>query len=1308
MCWGLIVIIPLSQKNSMVQSASFWVQTSESDFNNGTFDNVTIEIKGSDTELKIDTIELDNWFNKIPKNGIQPSARSSHAMAPVWGTDQIVLFEGNNGSVNNETWIYDLRNNTWTDKTPSPRPGNYPSSGYRCMASIWGTNKVLIYGRLNFGDTWVYNVSNNTWINMNPSKKPPNRDYHAIASICGTDKILLFGGIGPSNEYDDTWIYNLSNNSWTNKNPLGNKPSARYWHSMASIDGTDNVVLFGGLDSSGNKNDTWVYDLSDNKWVQITSVNNPLARRNHALASIYGTKNVLLFGGYVRFNKYFDDTWIFTLNNNSKGNWTEITGIANKPSNRYEIAMAGIYGMNRVVLFGGRDTLGYKNDTWIFVLSQHLNNGYFISSSYDIGLNSSLKTLRWIGNTSINTSIEFQIRTAQKETDLSSKYFIGPDGSTTTYYTFSPSTIWTGHNGDRWVQYKAYLSTKNSKETPRLKNVTITYNYWPNTTLISPNNNSILNNNKPIFMWNFTDSDSMNQSAYQVLINDDITFESVDYESDVQSSTDYYWQFPNGTNYTSIADGVWYWKVQTRDNDGDWGHYSPPWKIRIETIAPNSIITAPDDGYYNILNTISGIASDSLNGTGLKKVELAINRISDDTYWTGQKWTDLESWLLTSGTTKWTYDTSSVIWYSGFKYNIQSRAIDNATNIGIPDAGKIITMDFDNVTFSNAFPIFSDVSSTENVKVGVTISDQISGVNASTIEYIISENMGKTWTSWEPVKGLKNGRIVNVTLNLTFLNGTGNRIKWRASDLAGNGPTESRNYIINVNTWVPLIKPKVNLIFPLNAMIINTTQIKFTWELEDTSMEGVLFDLYFDNITPPYIWETNLINTKYIMDNLMVGETYYWTVIPRTETNNGWCISGVWSFKVEIPIPKVTLISPENSSIISSPKPTLIWSVDYNGTEQLSYDVYLDTEKNFIDYEEISTTYYLPKTVLEKGKTYYWKVVPWAGAVRCPESETWSFTVNRDYRPRIELKLTVNPPYLEQVPGDVVSVQATVFNLGELTDTISLSVHVPADADIIALVNEPSTMDAISEGTAEFNITVTIAESAKKGEVVLTLVAVSGKAAEYDLVVEENAELTVKIFGIDKPETDRSSTLFTSLNILFIIIIIIIILALAIYVNKRRKCDKEKKSNKEAVTLKPGEFPTAVISVGQPPTVAQLPGSAAGNVGEQSNTLTSSIPVLASSPSTVQAPASQQIPQSPQLPQLPPAQSQATKFEAGETTSVPIITTTTSIPTPVVSASETVPKQQQVSAQEPRETDNAQPQEQDKEVSEHQNKNSEP
>ena len=80
------------------------------------------------------------------------------------------------------------------------------------------------------------------------------------------------------------------------------------------------------------------------------------------------------------------------------------------------------------------------------------------------------------------------------ELELNSKDFVGPNGISTSYYNISLTNVWPGHEGDRWVQYKGTLHSNNYDETPILRNVTITHNYWPNTTLISPVNKSILNN----------------------------------------------------------------------------------------------------------------------------------------------------------------------------------------------------------------------------------------------------------------------------------------------------------------------------------------------------------------------------------------------------------------------------------------------------------------------------------------------------------------------------------------------------------------------------------------------------------------------------------------------------------------------------------------------------------------------------------------------------------------------------------------------------------------------------------------------
>jgi hypothetical protein len=60
----------------------------------------------------------------------------------------------------------------------------------------------------------------------------------------GGDQVLLFGGFDDDGHDDETWVYDLSENSWTNQSPIG-APSARGYHAMAWLGG-DQVLLFGG------------------------------------------------------------------------------------------------------------------------------------------------------------------------------------------------------------------------------------------------------------------------------------------------------------------------------------------------------------------------------------------------------------------------------------------------------------------------------------------------------------------------------------------------------------------------------------------------------------------------------------------------------------------------------------------------------------------------------------------------------------------------------------------------------------------------------------------------------------------------------------------------------------------------------------------------------------------------------------------------------------------------------------------------------------------------------------------------------
>jgi beta propeller repeat protein len=246
------------------------------------------------------------WTDKNPVN--KPSARLYHAMAAVYGEDKTVLFGGHDGSYKGDTWIYDYSDNNWTKDSPSSKPSK---RAYHSMSSIYGTDEVILFGGYDGSNTsnqaWIYNLTEGEWTKVDTG--PGGRAYGMMAPIYGTDKVLLFGGNYAENEYQDTWIYDSSEDEWEIKYPA-TKPGKRTRHSMASIYGDDKVVLFGGKKDGTVYSDTWVYDLSENTWTKIEMAYEPDKSYQHAMATIDQSNHVLLFGGAYGSIRY-NDTWIY-------------------------------------------------------------------------------------------------------------------------------------------------------------------------------------------------------------------------------------------------------------------------------------------------------------------------------------------------------------------------------------------------------------------------------------------------------------------------------------------------------------------------------------------------------------------------------------------------------------------------------------------------------------------------------------------------------------------------------------------------------------------------------------------------------------------------------------------------------------------------------------------------------------------------------------------------------------------------------------------------------------------------------------
>ncbi|WP_455392613.1 Kelch repeat-containing protein [[Eubacterium] cellulosolvens] len=792
--WILIILFSLCISNFLLidhipfnpttaSAASTWTQTSDNDFNSGTLNGVTLSGTGDNTELILDLFPKNKWTDKNPST--KPSARNGHDMVTIFGTDKILLFGGSDEGNNrlNDTWIYNITTNKWdqiiTSEIPTKRE-------LHAMAPIYQTDKVLLFSGLTCSDTCVYDLSDNSWTWKNPAVSPNSRSKHAMAMIWGTRKVLLFGGT-TSGASDETWVYDLDRNEWSRRHPTGQKPSDySFGHKMATIYGTDKILMFGGYVATDFVNSTWVYDYSENRWTNMKPNNYPKGRTFSTMATLFDTDKVVLFGGYS--DGWDQETWIYDLSENT---WTRKFPSTN-PNGRSNHAMAMSYHTRSVIMFGGSDDTKYYDDTWIYDAYSYSEQGSYISKTYDTGSETSFKTINWNGELNQYTDIKIQLRTAETEAGLETKDFIGPDGKTYSYYTTPGTDIWSGHYGARWVQFKMLLSTTNEYVTPSFKDMTIDYNCLPKAILIGPENGSKETTNDRTFHWRFSDLDSSTQTAFQVIISDNISFNEIIYDSGEQESSEKIWEFPSGTVYTHIPNGIWYWKVRVKDKDGDWGLYSEPWVVMIDTPPPESIIKYPvNNEYYSKLNIISGIAINPNFDSKLTNVEIIIQRLSDNYYWDGSRWIPGEIWLSVTGTSAWSYDSSLIEFDTSGQYLIRSRASDNKFNIEVPGEGITFYIDLEEPT-----SLFKNLKNNGWLNELDNISGSAMDIGGSEVDGVeirikqINDNKywyGSDWITTENwLKTIGSNQWAYDAKNVQWSNGNQYIISPRAIDKAGN------------------------------------------------------------------------------------------------------------------------------------------------------------------------------------------------------------------------------------------------------------------------------------------------------------------------------------------------------------------------------------------------------------------------------------------------------------------------------------------------------------------------------------------
>jgi N-acetylneuraminic acid mutarotase len=157
--------------------------------------------------------------------------------------DRVILFGGYQqgfSTLFNDTWAYDYTHNRWKNLKPvnAPAPRVYH---YLALEPV--TNRIVMFGGVldesewpnspetPNNETWIYSIARNTWSQVFSKSTPSPRAWHVMSRTDGP--VLLFGGGTRETFTNDTFLYNSRSNRWEQV-CCGNAAALTRWSSMGA------------------------------------------------------------------------------------------------------------------------------------------------------------------------------------------------------------------------------------------------------------------------------------------------------------------------------------------------------------------------------------------------------------------------------------------------------------------------------------------------------------------------------------------------------------------------------------------------------------------------------------------------------------------------------------------------------------------------------------------------------------------------------------------------------------------------------------------------------------------------------------------------------------------------------------------------------------------------------------------------------------------------------------------------------------------------------------------------------------------
>ena len=205
----------------------------------------------TNTVLRYDT--TNNTLYEVSTSGTTVPTRQAGAIALYNdnGTDYLYYFGGRGSSFYNNMYRLNLSNHSWSSVTTTGGP---PDTRYY-ISHTYTSTKLYIYGGDrssgdHANDTWEFDLTNNTWTQLQDGTGTAPQGSYGAAMVYNNNNLYIFGGSKTTSGdiTDEIWKFDLSDNTWTQLS-LSTTPGTKYSPAYAT-DSSNNLYIHGGYNAS--------------------------------------------------------------------------------------------------------------------------------------------------------------------------------------------------------------------------------------------------------------------------------------------------------------------------------------------------------------------------------------------------------------------------------------------------------------------------------------------------------------------------------------------------------------------------------------------------------------------------------------------------------------------------------------------------------------------------------------------------------------------------------------------------------------------------------------------------------------------------------------------------------------------------------------------------------------------------------------------------------------------------------------------------------------------------------------------------